>query len=196
MARARWGHNAAHMDATVQALLNQLDAINEDAGRLASRLRAEQFNWSPDGRRWSVGQSLEPLSITTDKYLAVLDRALSSLASQPLRPSAPVTLGWFERMFLRMLEPPVSLRVKAPPAFVAPPALDPGATLAHWATSQAAFEARIRACDGLDMKAVSVRSQFGPVSFSLYGTLAILLAHQRRHIWQMRQVMREPGFPE
>ena len=187
--------NPPHMDSAVEALLTQVEAINQDAAGLAARLRGDQFNWSPDGRRWSVGQSLEHLSITNDRYLPVFDQALESLRRQGRRVAAPPTLGWFERMFLRMLEPPVRLKVKAPASFVAPAALDPAAALAHWTASQEAFERRIRACDGLDMKATSVKSQFGPVSFSLYGTIAILLAHQRRHIWQMREVMREPGFP-
>lgn len=183
------------MDSTVEALLAQVEAINQDADGLAARLRSDQFNWSPDGRRWSVGQSLEHLSITNDRYLPVFDQALEALRRQGHRATVPPTLGWFERTFLRMLEPPVRLKVKAPASFVAPVSLDPVAALGHWVASQGAFEARIRACDGLDMKATSVKSQFGPVSFSLYGTIAILLAHQRRHIWQMREVMREPGFP-
>ena len=183
------------MDSAVEALLTQVEAINQDAAGLAARLRGDQFNWSPDGRRWSVGQSLEHLSITNDRYLPGFDQALEALRRQGRRASAPPTLGWFERTFLRMLEPPVCVRVKAPASFVAPAALDQAAALAHWSSSQDAFERRTRACAGLDMKATSVKSQFGPVSFSLYGTIAILLAHQRRHIWQMREVLREPGFP-
>jgi len=94
-----------------------------------------------------------------------------------------------------MLEPPVRLKVKAPASFVAPAALGPEATGHHWSSSQESFGARIRACDGFDMKAVSVRSQFGPVSFSLHGTFAILLTHQRRHLWQMRRLVSGPGLP-
>jgi hypothetical protein len=33
------------------------------------------------------------------------------------------------------------------------------------------------------------------VWWSLTGTFAILIAHQRRHVWQARQVRKNPAFP-
>ena len=184
------------MDSTVEALLAQLRAVNEDIRTLVEGLDARRLNWSPDGRRWSAGQALEHLSITTDRYLPVLDQAIASLVASGRRSTGAPTLGWFDRLFLRVLEPPVRLRVKAPAAFVAGLGLDPSATWVRWTDTQEAFADRIRRCEGLDLKGVSVRSQFGPVSFSLYASFAILLAHQRRHAWQIRQLMRDASFPQ
>ena len=70
------------LDSMVEPLLAQMEAVSQDAVGLSARLRGDQFNWSPDGRPWSVGHSIEHLSITTDRYLPVLDEAIASLHRQ------------------------------------------------------------------------------------------------------------------
>jgi hypothetical protein len=55
---------------------------------------------------------------------------------------------------------------------------------------------RLRQANGLDLSRSKVRS---PVASWLYFPLGIgfaaTIAHEQRHLWQARQVMREPGFP-
>jgi hypothetical protein len=94
-----------------------------------------------------------------------------------------------------MLEPPVRTRVKAPKAFHAPPDLPVEATVARWRALHDQFADCIRSADGVDLCGIKVKSQFGPVSFTLGGTLSILFAHERRHTWQAREVLNAPGFP-
>ena len=77
----------------------------------------------------------------------------------------------------------------------APAALPPGDTLARWDRLNQELRACFLSAEGLDLRGVRVRSQFGPVSFSLAATFLILLAHDRRHIWQARAVRNASGFP-
>ena len=93
------------------------------------------------------------------------------------------------------MEPPPRRKSRTGKAFVPGPDLDPAATIERFNTLQGQLGERIREAGGLDLKSIKVRSQFGPVSWSLNGTLAILLAHERRHIWQARQVRTDPAFP-
>jgi hypothetical protein len=56
---------------------------------------------------------------------------------------------------------------------------------------------RIQQADGLDLQKARHRSPMPmPMwQWSLGTFLAITLAHERRHIWQAREVIKSPGFP-
>ena len=60
---------------------------------------------------------------------------------------------------------------------------------------QAGLADCMRMAEGLDFRRIKVRSQFGPMSFSLGATFLIVLAHERRHLWQARQVRIADTFP-
>jgi hypothetical protein len=94
-----------------------------------------------------------------------------------------------------MMEPPPRRRIRTRPGFVAAAQLDPATTMERFRTLNRQFGDCIRQADGIDLGAVKVRSQFGPLSWTMNGTFLFLLAHDRRHIWQARQVRKEPSFP-
>ena len=55
---------------------------------------------------------------------------------------------------------------------------------------------RLVHADGLDLRRARHRSPaIGIFRWSLGTMFAVMLAHQRRHIWQARQVLNQPGFP-
>ncbi len=183
------------MDAQVEGYLFQLTSITQDLPGLAGGLARGQFNWRPDPRRWSIGQCVAHLNITLERYLPVLDQAVATARSQGRRAQGPFVPSLFERWFIGSLEPPVRLRFKTPKAFVGGDDLETGATLALWDELHRKFAERIRSAEGLDRARIKVRSQFGPISFGLGATFGVLLAHDRRHLWQAREVRRLVGFP-
>jgi hypothetical protein len=183
------------MDATIEGFLLQLLAVDQDVPGVAGGLSASQFNWRVDGGRWSIGQCIEHLNLTTERYLPVLHKAQADARAKDWLRTGPFALGFFERWFLQFMEPPVRRRTRTSPAFVAGPNLDPLTTLERFARLQSGLRECIREAEGLDLKRIKVRSQFGPISWTLNGTYAILLAHERRHIWQARQVRTDRAFP-
>jgi hypothetical protein len=54
---------------------------------------------------------------------------------------------------------------------------------------------RIRLADGLDLRLASHASPLPLWQWTLGTYIAVCLAHERRHIWQARQVRNERGFP-
>ncbi len=183
------------MDAQIEGYLFQLVSITQDLPGVAGGLTQAQFNWQPHSGRWSIGQCVAHLNITLARYLPVLDQAVSTGRSQGRLAHGPFVPSLFERWFIGSLEPPVRLRFKTPKAFAGGVDLEVGATLAQWDELHRAFAERIRAAEGLDRTRLKVRSQFGPMSFSLGATFSVLLAHERRHLWQAREVRTSVGFP-
>jgi len=183
------------MDSQLEGYLLQLISITQDLPGVAGRLSQVQFNWQPRPGRWSIGQCVAHLNITLERYLPVLDQAIAVGRSQGRLAEGPFAASLFERWFISVLEPPVRFRVKAPKPFVAGVGLDVGPTLAQWDELHRRFAQCIRSTEGLHRGHIKVRSQFGPVSFSLGSTFGVLLAHERRHVWQAREVRKDVGFP-
>src|SRR5690242_11025598 len=152
------------MDAAVEGFLTQLLAIEQDVPGIVNGLSRDQFNWQPAADRWSIGQCFEHLNLTTERYLPVLRQAQADArAKGRLRPG-PFALGFIESWFLRMMEPPPRRRIRTRPGFVAAAQLDPATTMERFRTLNRQFGDCIRQADGIDLGAVKVRSQFGPLS--------------------------------
>ncbi len=183
------------MDSQIEGYVLQATSITQDLPGVVGGLSQAQFNWQPGHGRWSIGQCVAHLNITLERYLPVLGEAMSAARSSGRVAQGPFTYSLFERWFIRSLEPPVRLRFKTPKAFVGAPDLDLAATLAQWQELHRRFADCLLAAEGLDRKRITVRSQFGPVSFSLGGTVGVLLAHERRHLWQAREVRKDAEFP-
>lgn len=184
------------MNSALEAYQTQLLTIEQDLPGLVRILDESQFNWAPATGRWSIGQCVEHLNITMDRYVPALRAAIASARGKGLLSPGPFALGLVERWFMRSMEPPARRRMRTSRAFEAGPDLRVGPTLDRFQALQEAFRECIQEADGLDLMAVKVKSQFGPVSWSLNGTFGILLAHERRHIWQAREVRNAAGFPD
>ena len=156
-------------------------------------LSESQFNWRPSASRWSIGQCIQHLNITLERYLPVLDQAMSAGRSHGHVAEGPFVGTLVERWFIRSMEPPVRRRFMTPPSFVGAAELPLESTLATWEQQHGRLARLIQESDGLDRRRVKVRSQFAPISLGLGATFVVLLAHERRHLWQAREARLEMG---
>jgi len=61
---------------------------------------------------------------------------------------------------------------------------------------QEQIDIRLQRADGLDLQRAKQRSPILPILTWRLGTFfALTLAHERRHLWQARQVRIDPKFP-
>ena len=183
------------MDSQLEGYLLQLTSITQELPGIVGGLSESQFNWRPSSARWSIGQCVQHLNITLERYLPVLDGAMSTGRSQGRVAEGPFVTSLFERWFIRSMEPPVRRRFKTRPAFVGAAELPLESTRATWEQLHGRLARLITESEGLDRRRIKVRSQFAPISLGLGGTFVVLLAHERRHLWQAREVRLELGFP-
>ena len=62
------------MDPHIEGFLLQLTSASQDVPGIAGPFHAQQFNWRPAPHRWSIGQCVEHLNITTERYLPGFER--------------------------------------------------------------------------------------------------------------------------
>ena len=174
----------------------ELDRITTAFDGLVAGLADEQTQWRPEAGRWSIGENIDHLTATGRLYLPAFDEAIEVARSRSLYREGPFRYGVLERFFAWSIEPPVRFKLPSPHG------MRPGALRSTAIVKEEFFEmqeelrARIRAANGLDLQVVKVRSPLARRAvFSLGAAFRILLAHERRHLWQARDVRVSRGFP-
>ncbi len=178
-------------------LERQLDAITTEADRVLAGLSEAQVNWRPAPDRWSVGECLSHLNVSIRAVLPALDRAIETARAQGLVGAGGGRTGWFANWMVRSQEPPVKRRVRTFPMFQPVAARhDAAQLLAEFRAFRGDLRERLARAEGIDWgraKVVSPASRFFRLPFGAY--VAFLLAHDRRHLWQARDVRNHPDFP-
>ena len=187
------------MDYTTISLVDvrtELDAIAADAGTACGRLDARHINWTADASRWSVAQCLEHLLTANRQMVEMADQALDATRGRTLWQRLPIWPGLLGRMLVRTQSPNATRRFKAPgTAQPAASALDTG-IVARFVDRQRELIAKLDASATRDLAGVVMASPFlGIVTYSVLDGWRLIVAHERRHVQQAKQVMATPGFP-
>ncbi len=171
----------------------RLEAVGEQVRTLATDLRADQLLWRSAPDRWGVADCFEHLVTTDSLYFprlrAAIDRAAP--AAEGERVYAP---GLFARWFVRSVGPEGRMKLPAPKRFRPPPAgLGAPERLLAGQRKVAGFLEEAR---GIDLQSARFASPVSPlVRFTIGEALALIVAHQERHLKQALAVRGEPGFP-
>src|SRR3954447_20375825 len=183
-----------NLPSDIVALTAQLDDAVQEASKLVADLTDAQANWQPrDGAAWSIAQCLDHMAVTNRTYLAAL-KAATAKARPGHRPLQ--SAGWLSRYFLAKAEPQAGIKIKAPKKIQPPSSIRKAEALAHFVQSN--NEVRQFAIDtsAMDLCGVRFKNPFVPLlDFTVATGLLVIAAHNRRHLWQAQQVLKQPKFP-
>ena len=164
----------------LQTLDAELSDARERVHRLARGLSEEAWRNRPSPERWSAGEHIVHLNLTSRAFLPLLDEALRN-AKAGEGPYRRDFIGW---LLGRVIEPPVRMRVKTTAPFVPSLAEPMDSALRDFDASQDELAALLPRAAGLAIDRVKIVSPFdGRVRYNVYSALRILTAHQRRHLW-------------
>lgn len=136
---------------------------------------------------WSVTECLEHLSLTTRVFLPTIAQTMATAPA--LAESRPLRCDTLAKLLIRVLEPPYRLRHKALP-HLAPRRNDFPSVWKAFQESQKQLAEITGSAVGLAIDTVMIQSPVcSRMSYTVYGVLGILSAHQRRHLWQMEQIL-------
>lgn len=181
-----------------QSLLTQYDAALAEAESLVGPLTPAEMAWRESPEHWSVAQCLDHLAKVGRMYAGKIAGAVEHGHRQKLYSEGPFRYGWLETLFLRLTEPPPKLRIKAPrifrPEAQAVP-VNPVQAMAAYRAANRELQALVQRAEGLDWKKLRVGSPASDwIQFSLGIAMAAAVAHERRHIYQMRQIIKAGGL--
>ncbi|HVD88716.1 MAG TPA: DinB family protein [Jatrophihabitantaceae bacterium] len=188
------------MNPDLQEMLRQLEGIKADGHAVCAGLTESQFNWRPGEGRWSIAECLVHLNRAVSATLPAFDRAISEgRAKGRTAPGGggPARYGWFSRWMIGSMEPPPKRRMKTFPIFQVPVGGSHAIVrvLPEFVAVRDQLADRVRQADGLDLRknrTVSPVTRLLRMPLGAY--LQFVITHDRRHLWQARQVRNAPGF--
>jgi len=173
------------LPADIKKLEDELDAAESDAQALIAGLSEAHAAWRAQPGSWSVAQCLDHLGITNRAYLAAMGGpAIRARQHGRLRrrEAIPGRIGGF---FVRMIEPPVKARIRAPLSIVPSAETNLANAFSSFMAGQEHVRAYLYGYNEIDLASVRFPNPFMPgVRFSLATGLHIIVAHERRHLWQ------------
>jgi hypothetical protein len=189
--RAGQGGKEQCMNADIQSMLGQIEAIKSEGQAIVDGLTAEQLNWHPAEGRWSILDCLEHLNVGVTKALPAFDRSIAEGRARTQTGSGPFSYGWFSRMMVASMEPPPRFRMRAPRLIRVAPSTGRRSAeiLPEFVRIRDQLADRVRAADGLDLGRVRTISPINRlIRMPLGAYFNFILAHDRRHLWQARNV--------
>jgi hypothetical protein len=175
------------------SLQTQVGEIVEQAHDLCDGLSQEAFNWRPPFR-WSVGQCLIHLNLTTEEMLKGLQNALPLLH----HPAAPPHYPAWERWLVSLEEPPPKVRLPTVSQLKPQPETpqQKGQVLEEFMALRNRLLVLGQQSEGLDWGRNKIPFPLLPALRVSWGSaLAFALAHDRRHLYQAGLVLAHPDFP-
>jgi hypothetical protein len=180
----------------VSSLTSELSQVADDATSAFGGLSAEELNWTPDPKRWSVAQCFDHLITTHAKFLPIFSR----LAAGDVRMSwwernSPFS-GLLGRLFISSLDP-ANPKKRPTTSNAMPSSSVIGADIiARFAAHQAEMISHVRRLPpALDPDLVITSPLLGVVTYGLGDVLVFLGLHCRRHFVQARRVTENQAFP-
>ena len=181
--------------AETSANLSHLESITHG-------LTSQQFNWRAEPGRWSMAECIAHLVKVNGPDLAPLRQAVDDARARSLTGEGPFAYGFFSRKFVSSMEPPVTRKFKAPKYYIPPSDSPMDQTLAEYKRICAEFRQLVEKANGLDLRRVKATLPALPpplraiIKMPLGARLQLLVAHDRRHLWQAEQVRQHPDFPK
>ncbi len=175
-------------DAQLDRLLHQVETVTLRAGKMVAGRSQVHLATSLEATSWSVVECLDHLTQTTNAFIPAIVSAMAG--AQRLSTNRTLRTGTLTRLFIRNLEPPYRLRFKVLSSLI-PVRRDFDSAWTAFEESQLQLERTIQSAVGLAIDQVRVQSPvYARFNYNVYGALCMLAAHERRHLWQMEQILK------
>jgi hypothetical protein len=174
---------------TVQlaSLLEQFHGASREANKLVLGRAAEDLTGGLEPGSWSATECLDHLARTTFSFLPAISRAVAT--APELTTNRALRTGTIALLLIRNLEPPYRLRYKVIPQ-LAPQERNFEAAWSSFQNSQSQLSEAVQSAAGLAIDKTKVPCPVcAHVTYNAYGAFRMLAAHQRRHLWQMEQIL-------
>ena len=178
------------MDA-IEGVEKELNDATQRAWTLVQSNDGRLFTVRPNTSSWSAAECLSHLSISTEMFLPVLQKAIDDARKRGLAAGKqPPKMDILGRVLRWFLEPPIRQRVKTTAPFVPRSVRAKAEAFGEFASLQSKLAEQLSAARGIDLTKIKIVSPFDKrVRYNVYSAFRIVIAHQRRHLWQAEQAV-------
>jgi hypothetical protein len=177
------------LHADVDGVISHIKTNLGSADHIAAGLSRNEFNWSPQPGKWSVGQCIGHLNLINGADLARLAAVIADARASGVTGNGPFHYGWLSSKFVGTMELPVTKEFRSPKPYEPPAELEPDGTLAEYRRISNEIIRLADSARGLDLGRVKTGLSGVPlIKMPLGARLSLLATHDTRHLWQADQV--------
>ena len=170
------------------SLLEQFQSATREARKLSLGRSVSELTSSLEPESWSPAECLDHLARTTGSFLPAISKAIAT--APKLNTKRALRTGTVASLMIRNLGPPYRLRYKVIPQLV-PQATDFETAQSAFEESQSRLSVAVCSAAGLAIDKVTIPCPVCVhVTYNAYGAFRMLAAHQRRHLWQVQQILK------
>lgn len=180
----------------MQPFFRELAVNRETALALLDGLSVEQLSFRPTPAQWGLAEICSHLDRITTLYLPAIDDGIRRGHADAAYSDRAFQGNVVSRLLVWSMEPPVRVKMRSPQALLPLPDRAPDDARQAYRASQNALELRLERAAGLDLAHVRVvPPTLKGLRLALGTVLAVLLAHERRHLWQGTEIRQSAAFP-
>lgn len=177
------------MDA-IDELEQELNQATARAWALISSTDGRLFTVRPNPSSWSAAECISHLSISTQLFLPVLQAAIDDARKKGLVAKRAPKMDVLGRVLHWFMEPPIRRRLTTTAPFVPKSVRAKAEAFGEFAALQSKLVDLLPAARTVDLGRVKIVSPFDKrVRYNIYSALRIIVAHERRHLWQAEQAI-------
>lgn len=174
----------------------EIRLISERVDRLISSLSDSQYHWRPAQSVWSAGDHIDHLIQTAEVVLESINQKIDQAREKGVTKEGPSGYGLVGKFFVDAIEPPAKRKFKSPEVFLPKTRRERSEAASKFAEVQNKILEAISSADGLDLERVKMSSPAAKfIRYNLAAAIAIIPAHERRHLWHIDQLRSHPEFP-
>jgi hypothetical protein len=182
----------------LQNFRRQHEEVGEQYRQLLEGMTPEQFNFCPAPGRWTIGQNIEHLSLEGEEQVVIIERILERGRAQGVYGEGPFRYSRWGNGYIRFLEPPYRIKIPTLPRYTAAPRLELDAVAPRFFAIKQQVLRLIDEANGLDLARLTAPLPYlkgwNP-SLALGQWFPYIAVHERRHLWQIENIRRSPGYP-
>lgn len=168
----------------------ELNEATRRAWTLVQSTDPRHFTVRPNPNSWSAAECLSHLSISTESFLPVLTLAIKDARKRGVVTKKAPKMDVIGRVLRWFLEPPIRAKTKTAAPFVPRSVRAKAEAFGEFASLQSKLGELINAAHGLDLTRLRIVSPFDKrVKYNVFSAFRIVVAHQRRHLWQAEQAV-------
>lgn len=173
-------------------LAKQFEASKKEANELLESLDEEAFNKRPPSGGWSIAECVDHLIVTGRDYTKRIENGLKKAERKNLILKVPYKFSWIGRSFIKNIEPPVKRKYKNPARWMPDSNLSLSKKRDEYNALQDRYIDLLKRSKNLDIMKIKLPSPATSLlRFSIYEMFQVNASHQRRHLWQAKNVKKE-----
>ena len=185
------------MNQRTEQVTRDLRTTADDVKKAFAPLSAEQLNWKPAPKSWSVAQCLDHLITTHDLYFPLFEKLKAGNTKPSFWEKTSPLSGFFGRFLINGLNPTNLKKMKTTGKAQPSSSEIEGDIVDRYVEHQARLADAVSTVPGsIDpVKTIITSPLLDAITYSLDDCYTILVYHGQRHFAQARRVTENSDFP-